>query len=278
MTVSQVSLAADQLHELVQDRILILDGAMGSLIQSLKLSESDVRGERFANHSKDLKNFADLLCLTRPDDITAIHRRYYEAGADIVCTNTFGASPIGAEEFDLSDDVISEVNHAAVTCARRAADEFNERTPDKPRFVAGSIGPTAKQLAISTNVEDAASRNATFDMMAESYYKQVAALVEAGVDILLPETVIDTLNLKACLFAISRYFEETGHHVPVMVSGAFDKGATFVSAQKVEAFWNAISHFPMFSVGMNCAVGPVTHASQYRRTVQSGNLVHKLPS
>ncbi len=259
MAVSQVSNVEDQLRSLMADRILTLDGAMGSLIQSLKLDEAAVRGDRFADHTKDLKNFSDVLCLTRPDDITAIHRRYYEAGADIVCTNSFGASPVGAEEFDMDNSVIAEINSAAVACARKAADEFNERTPDKPRFIAGSIGPTAKQLAISTKVEDAAFRNATYDMMADSYYQQVKALVEAGIDILLPETVIDTLNLKACLFGISKYFEESGNTVPVMISATFGEGgATFVSGQKVEAFWTAISHFPMFSVGMNCALGPVT--------------------
>lgn len=259
MMVSHINNVEDQLRSILDDRILILDGAMGSLIQSLKLDEAAVRGDRFADHSKDLKNFADILCITRPDDITAIHRRYYEAGADIVCTNSFGASPVGADEFDLSDQVIAEINHAAVACARKAADEYNEKTPGKPRFVAGSIGPTAKQLAISTKVEDAAFRNATFEMMANSYYQQAKALVEAGVDILLPETVIDTLNLKACLFGISRYFEEIDASVPVMVSATFGEGgATFVSGQKVEAFWNAIAHFPMLSVGMNCALGPVT--------------------
>ena len=258
MSVSVTPSVEDNLKMLLEDRILILDGAMGSMIQSLKLDEAGVRGERFADHNRDLKNFSDILCLTRPDDITEIHRKYLAAGADIICTNTFGASPIGADEFDLPVDVIDEVNHAAVACARRAVEEFNVRTPDKPRFVAGSIGPTTKQLAISTNVEDAANRNATFDMMAESYYRQVVELVAAGVDILLPETVIDTLNLKACLFAISRYFDETSIRVPVMVSATFGEGgATFVSGQKVEAMWNAISHFPMLSVGMNCALGPV---------------------
>jgi 5-methyltetrahydrofolate--homocysteine methyltransferase len=248
----------DQLRSLLEDRILVLDGAMGSMIQTLKLDESAVRGDRFADHDRELKNFSDILCLTRPDDITEIHRQYYAAGADIVCTNTFGASPVGADEFGFSDEIIAEINHAAVSCARKAADEFNERTPDRPRFVAGSIGPTAKQLAISTKVEDAAYRNASFDMMAESYYQQVVALADAGVDILLAETVIDTLNLKACLFGMSRFFEESGSTLPVMVSATFSEGgATFVSGQKVEAMWNSVAHFPMLSIGMNCALGPV---------------------
>jgi 5-methyltetrahydrofolate--homocysteine methyltransferase len=246
-----------QLEALLDERILVLDGAMGTQIQALQLDEAAVRGERFAGHHKDLKNFADILCLTRPDDITAIHRRYLEAGADIIETNTFGASPVGMEEFALPAELVAEINAAAVACARAAVDEFAKRTPARPRFIAGSIGPTTKQTAISTKVDDPAYRATTFEEMAESYYAQVAALVEAGIDILLPETVIDTLNLKACLFAIERYFDETGARVPVMVSGTFDKGgATFVSGQSIEAFWNAISHFPVLSVGMNCALGP----------------------
>jgi 5-methyltetrahydrofolate--homocysteine methyltransferase len=257
MPTSAVADKTEQLESLLDERILVLDGAMGTQIQALGLDEAAVRGERFADHHKDLKNFADILCLTRPDDITAIHRRYLEAGADIIETNTFGTSPVGMEEFALPTELVAEINAAAVACARAAIDEFAEREPDRPRFVAGSIGPTTKQTAISTKVDDPAYRATTFDEMAESYFAQVAALVEAGVDILLPETVIDTLNLKACLFAIQRYFDESGSRVPVMVSGTFDKGgATFVSGQSIEAFWNAVSHFPMLSVGMNCALGP----------------------
>jgi 5-methyltetrahydrofolate--homocysteine methyltransferase len=241
----------------MEERILILDGAMGTQVQALKLDEAAVRGERFAGHHKDLKNFADVLCLTRPGDVTAIHSRYLEAGADIVETNTFGASPTGMEEFDLPLALVQEINAAAVACARRAADQWSERTPRKPRFVAGSIGPTTKQTAISTRVDDPAYRGTTFDEMAASYYAQVAALVEAGVDLLLPETVIDTLNLKACLFAIEKYFDDSGRRVPVMVSGTFDKGgATFVSGQSIEAFWISVAHFPLLTVGMNCALGP----------------------
>ncbi|MEM7475563.1 MAG: methionine synthase, partial [Planctomycetota bacterium] len=247
----------DQIQELLADRILLLDGAMGTMIQRLALDEAGVRGERFADHSKDLKNFSDILCLTHGDSITEIHRKYLEAGADIIETNSFGASQVGMEEFDLPGELVREINFAAVQCARKAADEFTEKNPDKPRFVAGSIGPTAKQTAISTDTEDAAKRNTTFEIMSDSYYEQVAALVEAGVDILLPETVIDTLNLKACLFAISKYFKDSGKQVPVMVSGTFDQGGvTFVSGQSVEAFWNAVNHFPILSVGMNCALGP----------------------
>jgi 5-methyltetrahydrofolate--homocysteine methyltransferase len=247
----------DQIESLLAERILLLDGAMGTQVQALGFDERAMRGERFASHHKDLKNFADVLCLTHPAELTDIHRRYLAAGADIIETNTFGASPVGAVEFELPDDVIRDINIAAVACARRACDEFNERTPHQPRFIAGSIGPTSRQMAISTKVDDASYRGTTFDEMSASYYQQVAALVEAGVDILLPETVIDTLNLKACLFAINKYFEDSGNRVPVMISGTFGEGGrTFVSGQDVEAFWNAIAHFPMLTVGMNCALGP----------------------
>jgi 5-methyltetrahydrofolate--homocysteine methyltransferase len=246
-----------ELEALLDERILILDGAMGTQIQALGLDEAAVRGERFAGHNKDLKNFADILCITKPEAITAIHGRYFEAGADIVETNSFGASPVGMEEFGLPAALIPELNAAAVACARRAADEWTERTPHKPRFVAGSIGPTTKQTAISTKVDDPSYRGTTFDEMSASYYAQVKALCDAGVDILLPETFIDTLNLKACLFAIQKYYDEGGRRVPVMASGTFDKGgATFVSGQAIEAFWNALSHFPLLTVGMNCALGP----------------------
>ncbi|HMP78326.1 MAG TPA: homocysteine S-methyltransferase family protein, partial [Pirellulaceae bacterium] len=247
----------ERLYERLSQAILILDGAMGTMVQRLGLDEAAVRGERFSNHTKDLKNFVDILCLTNPQQVVEIHRQYLEAGADIIETNTFGASPVGMEEFALSPALVTEINANAVACARRAVEEFNERTPDKPRFVAGSIGPTTRQTAISTKVEDPAYRSTTFEEMEASYYAQVRALVEAGVDILLPETVIDTLNLKACLFAIERYFDESGRRVPVMVSGTFDRsGATFVSGQSVEAFWNAVSHIPLLSVGVNCALGP----------------------
>ncbi len=245
------------LREQLERRILVLDGAMGTMIQALGLNETEVRGERFGDHHRDLIRFADIISLTRPDDLAEIHRRYFAAGADIVCTNTFGASYIGMLDFELPRESVKEINTAAVQCARKAADEFTERTPDKPRFVAGSIGPTAKQMAISTNVEDASTRDVTFDEMSQSYYEQVVALVEAGVDILLPETVIDTLNLKACLFAIQRYFDETGNEIPVMVSGTFQQRASPLSpakASKRSGF--PIAHFPLLSVGMNCAEGP----------------------
>jgi len=245
------------LSELLRERILVLDGAMGTMIQRLKLDEAAVRGERFANHHKDLKNFSDILCLTHPDSITDIHDAYLAAGCDIVETNSFGASPVGMIEFDLPLELVDEINRAAVACARRATDRWNEQTPDKPRFVAASIGPTTRQTAISTNVSDPAHRDTTFDEMKDSYRAQIEVLADAGVDILMPETAIDTLNLKACLFAIEDFFAGGGRRVPVMVSGTFDKGGrTFVSGQSVEAFVTSLSHFPLLSIGMNCALGP----------------------
>ena len=247
----------DLLESLLAERILILDGAMGTMVQRLKLDDAAVRGDRFARHPKDLSRFADILCLTRPDDVTNIHRAYLAAGADIVETNTFGASLVGMEEFQLPPQLVREINVAAAQCARQAADEFTEKTPQRPRFVAGSIGPTAKQMAISTKVDDASFRGAEFDQMVDSYYGQIAALAEGGVDLLLPETFIDTLNLKACLFAAEKYFEQSGTRLPIMASGTFDRGGrTFVSGQDVEAFWIAISHIPLLTVGMNCALGP----------------------
>ncbi|MEN0110406.1 MAG: methionine synthase [Planctomycetota bacterium] len=253
----------DELHQLLGERVLLLDGATGTQTQALGIEEADVRGERFAEHHKDLKNFGDLLCLTRPDAILEIHRRYLAAGSDIIETNTFGASPVGMLDFEFAEAghdataLCREINTAAVRLAKQAAAEFTEKTPDKPRFVAGSIGPTSKQMAISTRVDDPSHRDVVFETMVDSYREQACAMLEAGVDILLAETVIDTLNLKACLVAFTRAFEEFGGRVPVMVSGTFDKGGgTFVSGQAVEAFWNSVSHFPMLSIGMNCALGP----------------------
>ncbi|MEM6330616.1 MAG: homocysteine S-methyltransferase family protein, partial [Planctomycetota bacterium] len=257
-----------ELETLLGERILLLDGAMGVEIQKLGIGEAEVRGERFADHHKELKNFGDLLCVTKPEAILGIHRAYLEAGSDIIETNSFGASPVGMLDFEFADSPCEkggidasalgrEINTAAVRLAKQACEEFTERDPSKPRFVAGSIGPTSKQMAISTRVDDPSHRDVVFMEMVDSYYEQARAMVESGVDILLAETVIDTLNLKACLFAIDRVFTDLGRRVPVMVSGTFDKGGgTFVSGQSVEAFWHSIEHFPLLSVGMNCALGP----------------------
>jgi 5-methyltetrahydrofolate--homocysteine methyltransferase len=248
---------SNDLFQLVRQRIHILDGAMGTMIQRLNLDEAAVRGQRFADHHKDLVRFSDLLCITRPDAISDIHYAYLESGADIVETNSFGASPIGMAEMELPEELTRDLNYAAVDCARKAVDRMRKKDPSRRCYVAGSIGPTTKQLAISTKVEDAANRDVDFLEMVASYKVQVAHLVEAGADLLLPETAIDTLNLKSCLYAIAEYFSESRRRIPVMVSATFGTGGrTFVSAQTVEAFWNSVSHFPMLSVGMNCAMGP----------------------
>ncbi len=246
-----------QLEQLLAQRILVLDGAMGTTVFAMGIDEAAMRGSRFAGHHKDLKNFVDVLCLTRPDAVTEIHRQYLAAGADIIETNTFGSSPLGMEEFALPPELMREINLAAAACARRAADEFTARDPQRPRFVAGSIGPTAKTASMSPRVEDPGYRAVTFDQHVESYYQQVAALIEGGVDILFPETTFDTLNLKACLFAIDRYGEEHGIDVPVMASVTItDRAGRTLSGQTIEAFWNSIAHFPLISVGINCALGP----------------------
>jgi 5-methyltetrahydrofolate--homocysteine methyltransferase len=256
-TMSMTTDKIDQISGLLSERILLLDGAMGTMIQRLALDEKAVRGERFADHHKDLSRFSDILSLTHREKITDIHRAYFAAGCDIVETNSFNASLVGMIEFELPDTLADEINQAAVQCAREAAEEYTAKTPGKPRFVAGSIGPTGRQTAISTRVEDPAHRDVTFMEMVDSYRRQIAVLVESGVDILLPETAIDTLNLKACLFAIQDYFRTTGKEIPVMVSATFDRGGrTFVSGQSVEAFVTSVEHFPLLSVGMNCALGP----------------------
>lgn len=245
------------LTELLGERILVLDGAMGTMVFDQGFDEEAIRGDRFRNHHKDLKNYVDILNLTRPDVIEGIHRAYLEAGADIIETNTFGSSPLGMAEFELASDLMAEINRAAVQCARRAADAFNAKTPRKPRFVAASIGPTAKSTSMSPKVEDPGFRAVSFDDVMESYYQQVAVLVESGADILFPETSFDTLNLKACLFAIAKYFEDHGMRLPVMASVTItDASGRTLSGQTVEAFWNSISHFDLLSVGINCALGP----------------------
>ena len=227
------------LEQLLAQRILVLDGAMGTMVHALKFSEADFRGREFADHSKDLRNLIDVLSITQPEAIENIHRSYLEAGADIIETNTFGATSVALADFALEDHV-REINLAAVALARRAADDDTARKPEKPRFVAGSIGPTNKQLSIAGNVEDPGYRGATFDQMVDTYYEQVDALVEGGVDILLAETAFDTLVLKACLFAIEKYFDDHDVRVPVMASFTVFEGGRTLSAQTVEACWNSI--------------------------------------
>jgi 5-methyltetrahydrofolate--homocysteine methyltransferase len=241
------------LEELLERRILLLDGALGSMIYARDPQEEDYRGSRFRRHPVLLKNCADVMVLTQPGLIEDIHRAYLEAGADIIETDTFNANAIGLAEFQLEEHV-SELNRTAAEIARRAADAMTRRTPDKPRFVAGSIGPTNKTLSIAIK-DDPGRRDATFDQMVAAYTEQVRALVAGGVDILLPETSFDTLVLKACLFAIDQFFEQTGTRLPVMISGTIFPGGRTLSAQPVEAFYISVAHFDALSVGLNCAVG-----------------------
>ncbi|WP_437204421.1 methionine synthase [Planctomicrobium sp. SH664] len=244
---------ADQLHDLMSRRILVIDGAMGSLIHEHHPTEEDYRGKLFAKHHIDLKNASDVLCLTQPDMIAGIHRRYLEAGADIIETNTFNANIISLEEFGLGD-YVRQMNKAGVELARRVADEFTKRNPDRPRFVAGSIGPTKIQL--SFNADQPGHRPVTFDDMVESYAEQVRGLLDGGVDILLPETSFDTLNMKACLFAIDNVFKERNTSVPVICSGTVFLGGVTLTGQTLDAFLVSVEHFPLFGMGLNCSLGP----------------------
>ncbi len=243
-----------QLEEILSRRIMILDGSMGALLYSYQLSEADYRGSRFSRHGCDLKNCTEALVLSRPKLVEDIHRAYFEAGADIIETDTFNATPLSLEEFGLSEHVF-ELNQTAALLARRVADEFTRANPDKPRFVAGSIGPTKKQLSMGIHVEDPGRRDVTFDQMVANYTEQIGALVAGGVNILLPETSFDTLVLKACLFAIDAFFEKTGTRLPVMISGTIFENQRTLSMQPVEAFYDSVSHFDALSVGLNCAVG-----------------------
>ncbi|HEV3340791.1 MAG TPA: homocysteine S-methyltransferase family protein, partial [Pirellulales bacterium] len=255
MSVIQQNQVREVLENILAERVLLLDGAMGTMVHALKFTEQDFRGSQFAHHGKDLKNFIDILSITQPEAIENIHRQYLAAGADIIETNTFGATSVAMSDFELQGHV-RELNLASVAVARRAADEFSARTPEKPRFVAGSIGPTNRQLSIAGNVNDPGYRAVTFDEMVVTYYEQVDALIEGGVDLLLPETAFDTLVLKACLFAIEKYFDDHHIRLPVMASFTIFQGGRTLSAQTIEACWTSISHADLLSVGINCALGP----------------------
>ncbi|RIK81056.1 MAG: methionine synthase [Planctomycetota bacterium] len=247
---------ATSIAELLEQRILLLDGAMGTMIQPLRFTEEQYRGKEFANHRHDLKGCNDLLVITQPDAIINIHREYLEAGADIVETNTFNAQAISMADYGLEGH-IRAINLAAVECAKKAIAAVAPQTPDRPRFIAGSIGPANRTASISPDVNDPAFRNVTFDELVAAYYEQVDALIEGGVDLLLAETSFDTLNLKACLFAIEKCFEDRGTRLPVMASVTItDRSGRTLSGQTLEAFWVSISHADLLSVGINCAFGP----------------------
>jgi 5-methyltetrahydrofolate--homocysteine methyltransferase len=241
------------LPAILEQRIAILDGAMGTMIQRFKLTEAHYRGERFKDHPKDLKNNGELLSLTRPDVIRDIHEGYLAVGTDIIETNTFGATRIAQDDYGLGH-LAREMNLESAKLARAAADKFS--TPDKPRFVAGALGPTPKTASISPDVNDPAARNVDFEQLRSSYYEQVEALVEGGSDLLLVETIFDTLNAKAALFAIDEYFEKSGERLPLIISGTVtDASGRILSGQTVTAFWYSVRHAQPLAIGLNCALG-----------------------
>ena len=245
----------NKIQEILKNRILVLDGAMGTMIQRHKLEEENFRKGWFENHHKSLKGNNDLLSLTRPEIIEDIHRQYFEAGADIAETNTFSGTTVAQADYDL-EDFVYEINYHSAKIARKVADEFTTLNPDKPRFVAGSIGPTNRTASISPDVNDPGFRGITFDELVTAYYQQIGALIDGGVDILLVETVFDTLNAKAALFAIDEVFDEKGIKLPIMVSGTItDQSGRTLTGQTTEAFLISISHMPLLSVGLNCALG-----------------------
>jgi 5-methyltetrahydrofolate--homocysteine methyltransferase len=243
------------LQRAIAGRILVLDGAMGTMIQSYKLSDAAYRGDRFKDFAHDLKGNNDLLTLTQPQIIREIHWKYLEAGADILESNTFNSTSISMADYRM-EDLVHELNFEAARLAREVADEWTAKTPDKPRFVAGVLGPTNRTASISPDVNDPGFRNVDFDTLVLAYREAVHGLVEGGADLLMVETIFDTLNAKAALFAIESYFEENGIQLPVMVSGTItDASGRTLSGQTTEAFWNSLRHVRPFSIGLNCALG-----------------------
>src|SRR5687767_2347695 len=244
-----------KIEDILKERILVIDGAMGTMIQRHTLEEADFRGERFKNHSYPLKGNNDLLSITRPDIIKDIHRQYLEAGADILETNTFSGTTIAQADYHL-EDIVYELNFQSAKIAKEVADEFTKKEPNKPRFVAGAMGPTNKTASLSPDVNNPGYRAITFDQLVTAFKQQAKALIDGGVDVLLLETIIDTLNAKAALFAIQELFDETGKQVPVMVSGTItDASGRTLSGQTTEAFLISVSHVPLLSIGLNCALG-----------------------
>lgn len=252
------------IQELLEQRILILDGAMGTMIQRYDLDEADFRGERFKDHPSSLKGNNDLLTLTRPDIIREIHHAYFAAGADIVETNTFCSTSIAQADYDLQE-LAYELNKEAAKIAKEVASEFNASNPEKHRFVAGSIGPTNQTASISPDVNRPGYRATSFDSLKEAYKEQVNGLMDGDADLLLVETIFDTLNAKAALFAIQECFDEKGYELPIMVSGTItDKSGRTLSGQTTEAFLISMHHMPLVSIGLNCALG----ASELRPYLQ----------
>lgn len=239
----------------LEKRILILDGAMGTMLQRYNFSEEDFRGERFKDYHLFLKGNNDLLSLTQPQAIADVHRAYLEAGADILETNTFSGTTIAMADYEM-EELVYELNYESAKIAKKVADEFTKSNPSKPRFVAGSIGPTNKTASLSPDVNRPEFRGITFDELRTAYKQQTEALIDGGIDIILVETIFDTLNAKAALFAIDQVFEERNIQLPIMISGTItDASGRTLSGQTVEAFLISISHIPLLSVGFNCALG-----------------------
>ena len=254
----------EQLKQALNERILFLDGAMGTMIQRHNLTEDDFRGDRFTNHTKDLKGNNDLLVLTQPNIIQDIHEAYLDAGVDIIETNTFNSTAVSQADYAL-EEIVYELNKEAAKVARAATDKFSAKTPDKPRFVAGVIGPTSRTASISSDVNDPGARNVTFDDLVEDYSLALKGLIDGGSDIILIETVFDTLNAKAAVFACEEVFEELGEKLPIMISGTItDASGRTLSGQTTEAFWNSLRHAKPLLIGLNCALG----ATELRPYVQ----------
>ncbi len=243
------------LEKAAAERILIIDGAMGTMIQQHKLGESHYRGLRFQDHSKDVQGNNDLLVLTQPEIIEEIHGKYLRAGADLIETNTFNAQAISMADYHM-EELAYEINVEAAKIARRAADEWSKKTPEKPRFVCGAVGPTNRTASISPKVSDPGYRNVSFDELRDAYKEQVRGLIEGGSDIILIETIFDTLNAKAAGFATLEVFEELDLELPIMISGTItDRSGRTLSGQTAEAFWYSMRHLRPFSIGLNCALG-----------------------
>ena len=262
-----------RIEEVIKDRILVLDGAMGTMIQQHDLKEHDFRKNWFEDHQSSLKGNNDLLSLTRPDIIESIHRAYFEAGADIVETNTFSGTSIAQSDYNL-EKYVYEINFHGAQIAKKVAQEFTKKEPLKPRFVAGSIGPTNRTASISPDVNDPGYRNTNFDQLVIAYKEQIHALIDGGVDVLLIETVFDTLNAKAALFAVEEVFSASKNRVPVMISGTItDASGRTLTGQTTEAFLISISHFPLLSVGLNCALG-ARDMQPYLKTLATKSSFH----
>ena len=244
-----------KIYKEISKRVLVLDGAMGTMIQQRHLSERDFRGDRFKSYPVDLKGNNDLLSLTQPQVIREIHEKYLDAGADIIVTNTFNANGISMRDYRM-EDLVFQLNSASAQIALKAAEKYTRLSPGKPRFVAGSLGPTGKTASISPDVNDPAYRSVTFDELYKNYRIQIEALIKGGIDLLVLETIFDTLNAKAALLAVKEVFDNTGEKVPVMVSVTItDKSGRTLSGQRLDAFLNSISFFDLFSVGINCSLG-----------------------